>query len=59
MTVRDVAIADIVPAMTEFQGYGGFASGRVVYNLGHAAFEFIEGRVGSRGNPPVHVRAPP
>ena len=49
MTVRDVAIADIVPSMTEFQGYGGFASGRVVYNLGHAAFEFIEEEWGLEG----------
>ena len=49
MQVRDVAIADIVPSMTEFQGYGGFASPRVVYNLGHAVFEFIEERWGMEG----------
>ena len=49
MQVRDVAVADIVPSMTEFQRYGGFASGRVVYNLGHAVFEFIEDRWGLEG----------
>mgnify|MGYP003307455810 FL=1 len=49
MQVRDVAVADIVPSMTEFERYGGFASGRVVYNLGHAAFEFIEERWGLEG----------
>ena len=49
MTVRDVAVSDIVPSMTEFDGYGGFASGRVVYNLGHAVFEFIEERWGMEG----------
>ncbi len=49
MSVRDVAIADIVPSMTEFEGYGGFASGRVVYNLGHSVFEFIEEEWGLEG----------
>ena len=42
MTVRDVAVADIVPKMTDFDGYGGFTNPRLVYNLGHACFEFIE-----------------
>ena len=42
MQVRDVAVSDSVPSMTDFQGYGGFANARVVYNLGHAVFEFIE-----------------
>ncbi len=49
MEVRDVAVSDIVPSMTQFQQYGGFASGRVVYNLGHAVFEFIEERWGREG----------
>ena len=49
MMVRDVAVSDIVPSMTQFDGYGGFASGRVVYNLGHAVFEFIEDRWGMEG----------
>src|SRR5512144_3180904 len=39
MTVRDAAIADIVPAMSDFQGEQ--LGGRLPYNLGHAAFEFI------------------
>ena len=49
MQVRDVAISDTVPSMTRFERYGGFASGRVVYNLGHAVFEFIENRWGDDG----------
>ena len=49
MTVRDVAIGDVVPSMTEFEGYGGFANARVVYNLGHAVFEFIEDEWGLEG----------
>ena len=49
MMLRDVAVADIVPKMSEFEQYGGFASPRLVYNLGHAAFEFIESRWGKEG----------
>jgi hypothetical protein len=48
MTVRDAAIADIVPSMTDFQGVQ-FADGRLPYNLGHAAFEFIESKWGKEG----------
>jgi hypothetical protein len=49
MQVRDVAVSDSVPSMTDFQGYGGFANARVVYNLGHAVFEFIEDEWGQPG----------
>jgi hypothetical protein len=49
MTVRDAAVADIVPRMTELQGYTSIGSVRLVYNLGHAAFEFIESRWGKEG----------
>ena len=49
MQVRDVSVSDSVPSMTDFQGYGGFANARVVYNLGHAVFEFIEDRWGQEG----------
>jgi hypothetical protein len=49
MQVRDAALADILPRMSEFNGYGNFSSLRVVYNLGHAAFEFIEERWGKEG----------
>jgi hypothetical protein len=49
MAVRDAALSDILPRMSEFQDYGGFANLRVVYNLGHAAFEFIEERWGKEG----------
>ena len=49
MAVRDAALSDILPRMSEFQDYGGFANLRVVYNLGHAAFEFIKERWGKEG----------
>ncbi|HXG89673.1 MAG TPA: hypothetical protein VNJ02_15195 [Vicinamibacterales bacterium] len=49
MTVRDAAVADIVPKMSELQGYGNFGNPRLIYNLGHAAFEFIEARWGKEG----------
>ena len=49
MLLRDVAVADIVPNMSKFDEYGGFTSPRLVYNLGHAAFEFIESRWGKEG----------
>jgi len=48
MTVRDAAIADIVPSMSDFQGVQ-FVDGRLPYNLGHAAFEFMESRWGKEG----------
>jgi hypothetical protein len=48
MTVRDAAIADIVPPMSDFQGVQ-FQDGRLPYNLGHAAFEFIESKWGKEG----------
>jgi hypothetical protein len=49
MTVRDAAVADIVPRMSQFEGYGNFANPRLVYNLGHMAFEFMESRWGKEG----------
>ena len=49
MQVRDAALADILPKMSQFDGYGNFSSLRVVYNLGHAAFEFMEERWGKEG----------
>jgi hypothetical protein len=48
MSVRDAAIADIVPSMSDFEGQQ-FVDGRLPYNLGHAAFEFIESRWGKEG----------
>ena len=48
MTVRDAAIADVVPSMSDFEGVA-FVDGRLPYNLGHAAFEFIESRWGKEG----------
>jgi hypothetical protein len=49
MYVRDAAVADTIPKMSELQGYGSFTNARVIYNLGHAAFEFIEARWGKEG----------
>src|SRR4026209_629663 len=48
MTVRDAAISDNIPPMSDFQGVA-FADGRLPYNLGHAAFEFIESKWGKEG----------
>ena len=48
MTVRDAAISDNIPPMSDFQGQA-FVDGRLPYNLGHAAFEFIESRWGKEG----------
>src|SRR5580765_1203724 len=49
MAVRDAAIADIVPKMTELEGYGTAGPSRLIYNLGHAVFEFIEAKYGKEG----------
>jgi hypothetical protein len=48
MTVRDAAVSDIVPKMTEMEGYAAVGNVRMVYNLGHAVFEFIESRWGRK-----------
>jgi hypothetical protein len=49
MMIRDAAVADIVPKMSKLQGYGGSSNPRLIYNLGHAVFEFIEARWGKEG----------
>ena len=50
MMVRDAAISDIVPKMTETEAYGNAGNARFVpYNLGHAVFEFIEAKYGKEG----------
>jgi hypothetical protein len=49
MMVRDAAVADIVPKMSELEGYGNSGNPRLIYNLGHATFEFIESRWGKEG----------
>jgi hypothetical protein len=49
MTVRDAAITDNVPKMSEMEDYGAFSNPRMVYNLGHAVFEFIESKWGKEG----------
>ena len=49
MTVRDAAVSDTVPKMTEMEGYGNTTNPRLVYNLGHAVFEFMEAKWGKEG----------
>jgi hypothetical protein len=47
MMIRDAALTDKVPKLSkaEFEAF----SGRLVYNMGHAAFEFMEARYGKEG----------
>lgn len=47
MQVRDAAVADIIPKMSEFESQP--LSGRLPYSMGHAAFEFVETRWGKEG----------
>jgi len=49
MTVRDAAVTDTIPKMTQLEGYGDTGNPRMVYNLGHAVFEFIESKFGREG----------
>jgi hypothetical protein len=49
MMVRDAAVGDIVPKMSQLTDYGNFGNPRMIYNLGHAVFEFIESRWGKKG----------
>jgi Tol biopolymer transport system component len=47
--VRDAAVTDQVPRLSRLNELEAFTSGRLPYNLGHAAFEFIEARYGKEG----------
>jgi hypothetical protein len=47
MTVRDAALTDNVPRMTEM--FSAPMSGRAPYELGHATWEFIESKWGKDG----------
>lgn len=47
MQVRDAAISDNVPAMSDLEVEP--MSGRLAYSMGHATFEFIQGRWGMEG----------
>ena len=48
MSIRDAAVADIIPKMSKLEGYSELGA-RMVYNLGHAVFEFMESRWGKEG----------
>ncbi len=49
MSVRDAAITDQIPRMSRANDLAQSSNPRLVYNLGHAAFEFIEARYGQEG----------
>jgi hypothetical protein len=49
LAVRDAAVADIVPKMSKLEGYSDVGGARMIYNLGHAIFEFIEAKYGKEG----------
>ena len=49
MAVRDAAVADIIPKMSKLEGYSDVGGARMIYNLGHAIFEFIESKWGKDG----------
>src|SRR5436190_23910949 len=50
MTVRDAAVTDIVPKMSETEGYGNTNNPRLVpYNLGHALYEYMQAKFGKEG----------
>lgn len=50
MSLRDAAITDQIPKLSRFNvDYGGVSNPRLIYNMGHAAFEFIEARYGKEG----------
>jgi hypothetical protein len=49
MQVRDAAVADIIPKMSKLEGYSEAGGARMIYNLGHAVFEFMESRWGKEG----------
>ena len=49
MMVRDAAVNDMVPKMSQMDGYGDTGNVRLVYNLGHALYEFMEARWGKEG----------
>src|SRR4029453_17429991 len=47
MQVRDAALTDNVPKMSQFETQP--LSGRITYSMGHATFEFIESKWGKEG----------
>jgi hypothetical protein len=49
MMVRDAAVTDVIPKMSKLNDYGNFGNPRMIYNLGHAVFEFIESRWSKKG----------
>jgi WD40 repeat protein len=47
MQIRDAAITDNIPKMSEFES--SYEAGRLIYSMGMAAFEFIESKWGKEG----------
>jgi Tol biopolymer transport system component len=48
MTLRDAAVTDQIPKLSRFEN-AVITNARLPYNMGHAAFEFIEARYGKEG----------
>jgi hypothetical protein len=49
MSIRDAAVTDQIPRMSREEDFAYVSNPRLVYNLGHAVFEFIEARYGKEG----------
>src|SRR5262245_29816151 len=49
MAVRDAAVADIIPKMSQGEGCGEAGGGRMIYTHGPARFGFIEPKWGKEG----------
>src|SRR5262245_46379267 len=50
MSLRDAAVTDQIPKLSRFNvDYEGVSNPRLIYNMGHAAFECIEARYGKEG----------
>jgi hypothetical protein len=49
MMIRDAALSDQVPKLSRLADEYDFSNPRMIYNLGHAAFEFFQVRYGKEG----------
>jgi Tol biopolymer transport system component len=49
MMIRDAAVADQIPRLSRSDVVAIYGNARLVYNIGHAAFEFMEARYGKEG----------
>ncbi len=49
MMIRDAAVTEQVPRISRLEDEGNFSSPRMVYDLGHAVFEYMQARYGKEG----------